>query len=189
MYAHEGRPAGSPAPPRPLARARPRGAVHGACAPPAAPRAANSRLRPARAAARADGRVAGRDGQPLPPPARARGGRPRRLRVERRQAHVRDHRARRAAPRPVGRGAPYLAGADATVSRTPRAREANMAHGHHRRGWGGGPRILFRGGFPNRLELLERLETYQRDLEQQLADIADVIAHLRDKPQDPQAAT
>jgi hypothetical protein len=63
-------------------------------------------------------------------------------------------------------------------------------HHHHRRGFGGGgPRILFRGGFPNRQELLERLENYQRDLEQQLADIADVIAHLRDKPADPQAAT
>ncbi len=63
-------------------------------------------------------------------------------------------------------------------------------HHHHRRGWGeGGPRILFRGGFPNRQELLERLENYQRDLEQQLADIADVIAHLRDKPSDPQTAT
>ena len=56
---------------------------------------------------------------------------------------------------------------------------------HHRHGWGGA-RILFRGGFPNRHELLERLENYQRDLEQQLADIADVIAHLRDTPQDAQ---
>jgi hypothetical protein len=46
--------------------------------------------------------------------------------------------------------------------------------------------MLFRGGFPNRQELLERLESYQRDLEQQLADIADVISHLRDKPGDPQ---
>jgi hypothetical protein len=61
---------------------------------------------------------------------------------------------------------------------------------HHRPGWAGhGPRILFRGGFPNRQELVERLENYQRDLEQQLADIADVLAHLRDKPSDPQAAT
>ena len=57
---------------------------------------------------------------------------------------------------------------------------------HHRRhGWGG-PRMLFRGGFPNRHELLDRLESYQRDLEQQLADVADVIAHLRDTPQDAQ---
>ena len=39
-------------------------------------------------------------------------------------------------------------------------------------------------------DLLERLESYQRDLEQQLADIADVIAHLRDRPdeQQPQQA-
>ena len=55
-----------------------------------------------------------------------------------------------------------------------------MHHGHHhghRRG-----RVFFRGPFPNRRELLERLESYQRDLEQELADIADVIAHLRDRP-------
>jgi len=59
---------------------------------------------------------------------------------------------------------------------------------HHRHHWGG-PRLFFRGGFPNRQELLERLESYQRDLEQQLADVADVIAHLRDTPADPQPAT
>ncbi len=52
---------------------------------------------------------------------------------------------------------------------------------HRHRGWGG-PRMLFRGSFPSRHELLERLESYQRDLEQQLADVADVIAHLRDRP-------
>ena len=64
-------------------------------------------------------------------------------------------------------------------------------HHHHRHGWGrGGPRMLFRGSFPSRQELLERLENYQRDLEQQLADVADVIAHLRDRPEDqhPQQA-
>jgi hypothetical protein len=56
-----------------------------------------------------------------------------------------------------------------------------MHHRHHHRGWGGrGSRMFFRGGFPSRHELLERLESYQRDLEQQLADVADVIAHLRD---------
>ena len=50
--------------------------------------------------------------------------------------------------------------------------------------------MFFRGSFPSRHELLERLESYQRDLEQQLADIADVIAHLRDRPdeQQPQQA-
>ena len=52
---------------------------------------------------------------------------------------------------------------------------------HHRhRGWGRGPRVFFRGGFPSRPELIERLEGFQRDLEQQLADVADVLAHLRD---------
>jgi hypothetical protein len=52
-------------------------------------------------------------------------------------------------------------------------------HRHHGRGWG--PRMLFRGGFPSRPELIERLESFQRDLEQQLADVADVLAHLRDR--------
>ena len=50
-------------------------------------------------------------------------------------------------------------------------------HPGHRRG-----RVFFRGPFPNRQELLARLESYQRDLEQELADIADVIAQLRDRP-------
>ena len=50
---------------------------------------------------------------------------------------------------------------------------------HHRHG-----RRHFRRPFPNRQELLERLESYQRDLEQELADIADLIAHLRDEADD-----
>ena len=49
-------------------------------------------------------------------------------------------------------------------------------HGPHRRG-----RLFFRGPFPNRQELLERLESYQRDLEQELADVDDLIRHLRDE--------
>jgi hypothetical protein len=56
----------------------------------------------------------------------------------------------------------------------------NHHHHHgHRRHHG-----FFRGPFPNRQELLERLENHQRDLEQQLADLTDVIAHLRDRPGD-----
>jgi len=55
---------------------------------------------------------------------------------------------------------------------------------HHRHGWGG-PRMLFRGGFPNRQELLERLESYQRDLEQELANLDDVIRHLRGPAAEP----
>ena len=62
-----------------------------------------------------------------------------------------------------------------------------MHHRHHR---GHGRRLFFRGGFPSRHELIERLENHQRDLEQQLADIADVLAHLRDRsePAQPQQA-
>ena len=55
-----------------------------------------------------------------------------------------------------------------------------MHHRHHH-GWGRGPRMFFRGPFPSRLELIERLESFQRDLEQQLADVADVLTHLRDR--------
>jgi hypothetical protein len=49
---------------------------------------------------------------------------------------------------------------------------------HHRHRHG---RLFFRRPFPNRQELVERLESYQRDLEQELADIADLLAHLRDE--------
>ena len=52
---------------------------------------------------------------------------------------------------------------------------------HHHHGRGRGARMFFRGGFPSRPELIERLESFQRDLEQQLADVADVLTHLRDK--------
>jgi hypothetical protein len=56
-------------------------------------------------------------------------------------------------------------------------------HGHHH------GRIHFRRPFPSRQELLERLESYQRDLEQELADIADLIQHLRDTPAEAQTQT
>ena len=55
-----------------------------------------------------------------------------------------------------------------------------MHHHHHRHGGERG-RIHFRGPFPNRQDLLERLENYRRDLEQELADVSDVIEHLRDR--------
>jgi hypothetical protein len=54
-------------------------------------------------------------------------------------------------------------------------------HGHRhrgRRGFGGHRR------FPNREEWLRKLEEYQRDLEEEIADVADVIRHLKgDEPQ------
>jgi hypothetical protein len=55
----------------------------------------------------------------------------------------------------------------------------------HRRG-----RLHFRRPFPNRQELLERLEAYQRDLEQEIADVDDLIRHLRDdSTETPEPAT
>ena len=47
-------------------------------------------------------------------------------------------------------------------------------HRHRHRGFGHGHRR-----FPSREEWLRRLEEYQRDLEQELADVADVIRHLK----------
>jgi hypothetical protein len=41
--------------------------------------------------------------------------------------------------------------------------------------------------FPNRDELLETLEERQKDLEQEVADIADLIRRLRDESRDPTA--
>lgn len=56
-----------------------------------------------------------------------------------------------------------------------------MHHHHHDHGRSSrSPRMSFCGRVPSRTELLERLESFQRDLEQQLADVTDVIAHLRD---------
>jgi hypothetical protein len=52
-------------------------------------------------------------------------------------------------------------------------------HGHRRRGFGFGRR-----GFPNREEWLERLERYQQHLEEQQANVADIIRRLKeDKPE------
>jgi hypothetical protein len=59
-------------------------------------------------------------------------------------------------------------------------------HSHHHRHGHGRGRIHLRGPFPNRLDLLERLENYRRDLEQELADVSDVIEHLRDRDRDAQ---
>ena len=59
-------------------------------------------------------------------------------------------------------------------------------HHHHRHGRG---RIHFRGPFPNRQELLARLESYQRDLEQELADVSDLIKRLQSGEQSQQTAT
>ena len=53
-------------------------------------------------------------------------------------------------------------------------------HGRRSRGRGGcGPHGRRR--FPNREEWLSRLEEYQKDLEQEVADVADLIRRLREE--------
>ena len=63
-----------------------------------------------------------------------------------------------------------------------------MHHGRHYGPGHGGPegRRFFRRPFPSREELIERLESFQRDLEQELANIDDVLRHLRGSEQAPQ---
>ena len=54
-----------------------------------------------------------------------------------------------------------------------------MCHGHRRHGRHGFRR------FGNREQWLERLESYQRDLEQELADVADLLKRLKEgQPQE-----
>ena len=55
-----------------------------------------------------------------------------------------------------------------------------MCHGHRRHGRHGFRR------FGNREEWLDRLESYQRDLEQELADVSDMIKRLREGGPTPQ---
>jgi hypothetical protein len=49
-----------------------------------------------------------------------------------------------------------------------------MCHGH--RGYG-----RHRSRFGNREDWLRRLEEYQRDLEQELADVTDILKRLREE--------
>jgi hypothetical protein len=58
-------------------------------------------------------------------------------------------------------------------------------HRHHRRGHcrPHGRR------FPDAETLLRRLEEYQRDLEQEVADVADLIRRLREEKPQPETTT
>jgi hypothetical protein len=49
----------------------------------------------------------------------------------------------------------------------------------HRHRYGRRCHGLGRGRVPNAEQLLERLEEYQRDLEQEVADVADLIRRLK----------
>ena len=55
------------------------------------------------------------------------------------------------------------------------------------RGHGCGPRGHRR--MPNREEWLHRLEEYQRDLEQEVADVADLIRRLKEGSAETETAT
>lgn len=62
-----------------------------------------------------------------------------------------------------------------------------MHHGHRRRPpWGPGSGVG--RGFYERQNVLERLEGYQRDLEQELADVSELIRRLRDDRRSEHAA-
>jgi hypothetical protein len=56
-----------------------------------------------------------------------------------------------------------------------------MHHHRHRR------RQPFGVRWYERENVLERLQSYQRDLEQELADVSDLIKRLEDQPQQQQA--
>jgi cell division septum initiation protein DivIVA len=58
---------------------------------------------------------------------------------------------------------------------------------HRRRGFGR-PHGLGRGWY-DREKVLERLEDYQRDLEQELADVSDLIKRLKAGEQEAETAT
>ena len=62
-----------------------------------------------------------------------------------------------------------------------------MHQGH----WGQqrwGHRRGFMRPFPSREELIERLDSYQRDLEQELANLDDVLRHLRGQQEQQHSA-
>ena len=62
-----------------------------------------------------------------------------------------------------------------------------MHHRRHRRGFGR-HRGIGRGWY-DRETVLERLTEYQRDLEQELADVSDLIKRLQAGEQEPQTTT
>ena len=62
-----------------------------------------------------------------------------------------------------------------------------MHHRRHRRGFRRGYGIG--RGWYDREKVLERLEEYQRDLEQELADVSDLITRLKAGEEQPETAT
>jgi hypothetical protein len=64
-----------------------------------------------------------------------------------------------------------------------------MCEGHHHEGRGHGPGRGFRGfgrrGFPNREQLVERLQGYQQHLEGELKNAQELLERLGDAPEAP----
>lgn len=61
-------------------------------------------------------------------------------------------------------------------------------HRHRRRGRGGCKPAGFGRRVPNAEEWLRSLEEHQKDLEQEVADVADLIRRLRDARAEPSRA-
>src|SRR5436309_5592545 len=162
-----------------MARPWARPALPRAGAPAHPRRAAGARVLARRPGRRARPRRAAGARRALPRAPRARGGRARPFRVGRRrtgprEAHVRIDSGGPRAPARLGKGPEADAG---RRGRLPRAfgREVNMHRHHHRRGF----RPPFGRRWYSSENVLERLESYQRDLEQELADVSDLIKRLR----------
>ena len=62
-----------------------------------------------------------------------------------------------------------------------------MCGGHHHGGPGYGRGFRWRGGFPSREEWLERLQAHEQRLEQDLANVRELIERLGDGEQPAQA--
>ena len=57
-------------------------------------------------------------------------------------------------------------------------------HGRHRHHRGGGCGPGFRRRGVDREEWMRRLEEHQKDLEQEVADVADLLRRLKEEPKD-----
>jgi hypothetical protein len=66
-----------------------------------------------------------------------------------------------------------------------------MCESHHSEGRGHRPGRGFRGfgrrGFPNREQLVERLQGYQQHLEDELTNVQELLERLGDAPEQPAA--
>jgi hypothetical protein len=60
-----------------------------------------------------------------------------------------------------------------------------MCHGQHHEGRGRGFRGFGRRGFPDREQLVERLQGYQQHLEGELKNVQDLLERLGDGPEQP----